>query len=676
MRKVVQNIKSNKSLFSNVGNKILAIFTLLILLVTIFLSTFSFFKSKNGFLDLYKESLSSRIVENSKLLSEEINNKIHQLDYIATLDTIQSMNWDIQYPELLKQAEYWGFLHIFIMDTNGISYYAEDNTIRDQSKEPFFEMVSGDKRVLTEPYVDGSRKLSITTITAPMKDANGNVFANICGVIDLNKINSTIQNINVGKNGYAFIANKNGNFVAHKDMSIVYNNICLNDLSDEYSELNGLKPIMQKIDSKETGIDTYKVDNENMIISYMPIESTPWSLFLAVPEKELLESISKTLSLQIIISIIAIAIGIVSSISIRNWISNKLNEITKMSSELSECNLSYTCEASGADDFAQVINSLNNSVSVLKSTVEEVSDNSNIIAKNNAHIDEMIQDIFTQINESANSIESISASMEESSAALLELNAASEEVIGNTTHSVNAASEGLTLAENIEKHSSEIYDNAISSKNNVLKLYNSCSTNLKESIEKVKTIDNITQMSNLILNIAEQTSLLALNAAIEAARAGEHGKGFAVVAEEVKKLAEECSSAVNSIQADLSGVLTAVNDLTKFSSELLTIFDTDILKDYDSLINISAEYKNSGHSVKEMVDKFTEASNFTFKSINEMTTTISSLSDVVSSVADSSVHLSENMSDITNKGSVISKTSNEASETASKLLDSLGKFNL
>ena len=53
MRKVVQNIKSNKSLFSNVGNKILAIFTLLILLVTIFLSTFSFFKSKNGFLDLF-----------------------------------------------------------------------------------------------------------------------------------------------------------------------------------------------------------------------------------------------------------------------------------------------------------------------------------------------------------------------------------------------------------------------------------------------------------------------------------------------------------------------------------------------------------------------------------------------------------------------------------------------
>src|SRR5206468_163109 len=39
------------------------------------------------------------------------------------------------------------------------------------------------------------------------------------------------------------------------------------------------------------------------------------------------------------------------------------------------------------------------------------------------------------------------------------------------------------------------------------------------------------------------TNLLALNAAIEAARAGKHGKGFAVVAEEVRRLAEQSSSA-------------------------------------------------------------------------------------------------------------------------------------
>jgi methyl-accepting chemotaxis protein len=64
--------------------------------------------------------------------------------------------------------------------------------------------------------------------------------------------------------------------------------------------------------------------------------------------------------------------------------------------------------------------------------------------------------------------------------------------------------------------------------------------------------DEVNGIAATISGIAEQTNLLALNAAIEAARAGEQGRGFAVVAEEVRKLAEESSSAARSI-----GVLIA-----------------------------------------------------------------------------------------------------------------------
>ncbi|MBF0426562.1 MAG: methyl-accepting chemotaxis protein, partial [Magnetococcales bacterium] len=56
--------------------------------------------------------------------------------------------------------------------------------------------------------------------------------------------------------------------------------------------------------------------------------------------------------------------------------------------------------------------------------------------------------------------------------------------------------------------------------------------------DAVTAMQQISEKTQIITELARQTNLLALNASIEAARAGEHGRGFAVVAAEVRKLAE------------------------------------------------------------------------------------------------------------------------------------------
>jgi methyl-accepting chemotaxis protein len=84
----------------------------------------------------------------------------------------------------------------------------------------------------------------------------------------------------------------------------------------------------------------------------------------------------------------------------------------------------------------------------------------------------------------------------------------------------------------------------------------------------------ITNISNLVSDLAKQTNMLALKAAVEAARAGEQGKGFGVVAGEIRKLADESKKSaqkINNLATDIQAAIdrtVAVTDLgTKTATE-------------------------------------------------------------------------------------------------------------
>ena len=146
--------------------------------------------------------------------------------------------------------------------------------------------------------------------------------------------------------------------------------------------------------------------------------------------------------------------------------------------------------------------------------------------------------------------------LSEAATAMNEMDATVQDVARNANAASSASAETREKAE----AGAGIVEKAVRSIEEVHRMSITIKDDMAQLSEHAQAI---TQIMNVISDIADQTNLLALNAAIEAARAGEAGRGFAVVADEVRKLAEKTMASTN----DVSNAIRAIQESTAKSME-------------------------------------------------------------------------------------------------------------
>ncbi|MBN2529026.1 MAG: hypothetical protein JXR76_21735 [Deltaproteobacteria bacterium] len=139
-----------------------------------------------------------------------------------------------------------------------------------------------------------------------------------------------------------------------------------------------------------------------------------------------------------------------------------------------------------------------------------------------------------------------------------------------------------------------VADNAVKSVENASKMVDSLGAAAKQ-------ISNVTET---IVEIAEQTKLLALNATIEAARAGEAGKGFAVVANEVKELAQQTNSATSDIREKIG----AIQEATQRTIEEIRGITKVITEVNDYVAAIATATEEQSVTTREITETVTNTS--------------------------------------------------------------------
>lgn len=377
-----------------------------------------------------------------------------------------------------------------------------------------------------------------------------------------------------------------------------------------------------------------------------------------------------SLSMTLIITIVvyAIAYQLVKNIS------KGISYVTK----IGEGNLGFKMEAkllTRKDIIGDLCRSIKELEKKLRSIIEDIQNQSSILNETTNYSYKQTEEAISsvvQIDKTIQDIANLSTSQAQNAVSAGDSVAEMGNMIENTGMQVDSLTDTTNAMSAASNQAKEILNEL---NENMRKVQEAVQTVSTQTSQTHVSVQEVGKMTEVITDIANQTSLLALNASIEAARAGEQGKGFAVVASEIQQLAEQSNKAAKEIQTTLSKLSEDSDSSVATMNEV-----ENIIQEQDEKIsNTNAIFQTVEDNVENSINGIKDIKMKTHALDETRIKTVQAVQDVASSAQENAASTEETSaftSQVTEKVSGIETAMNNIQDVIKELERSIKIFSL